>query len=459
MSAALPGKAGTVAVLAAMAMVVLDAGVTNVALPTMAASLATTPERSILVVTAYQVALVMGLLPAAHLAERTGLRRLFMLGIGLFSGASLLCALAPSLPLLVAARFLQGLGGAAIMALGIALLRFALGTERLAAAIGWNALNVALCSAAAPSLGALILGVASWPWLFLVNLPVGLAAFVAARSLPRVAPTTAAVDLASMALYAGGAGLLVVAAEMSSVRHAWIGIAGTAAACFVLLIRRELPKQAPLVPLDLLRLHPFLLPVLASVCCFVGQSAGILGLSFYIQLGLDRDPLTAGLVTTCWPLAVAITSPFATGLARRASPAAVCVAGALVLAAGLLGVALVPVAASVAPLAACVLACGVGFGLFQVTNNRNLFLAAPAERSAVAGGMQGTARLAGQTAGAVAVTLLFVRFGAAAPRIALGLAAACALAAALVSSLRARACAGAGEPCAEPGRAIEGPRA
>jgi DHA2 family multidrug resistance protein-like MFS transporter len=129
--------------------------------------------------------------------------------------------------------------------------------------VGNVALVVAIASAAGPTVAAAILTVATWPWLFLVNLPVGLAAFVAARSLPRVAPTTAAVDLASMALYAGGAGLLVVAAEMSSVRHAWIGIAGTAAACFVLLIRRELPKQAPLVPLDLLRLHPFLLPVLA----------------------------------------------------------------------------------------------------------------------------------------------------------------------------------------------------
>src|SRR5690606_3436668 len=137
----------------------------------------------------------------AHVAERFGYRRLFAGGLALFSTASLLCALAPTLPLLVAARFAQGLGGAAIMSLGIALLRVALGPERLGAAIGWNALTVALCSAAAPIAGALILSIAAWPWLFLVNLPVSAIALIAARRLPEVAPTRHMVDVTGMALH------------------------------------------------------------------------------------------------------------------------------------------------------------------------------------------------------------------------------------------------------------------
>ena len=143
-------------VLAAMAMVVLDAAIANVALPTIARSLQVTPATSIWIVTAYQSALVMALLPCAALGESLGHRRVFTAGVALFVGASVLCAFSPSLSWLVAARLLQGLGGAAVMALGIALLRVVVPDQRLGAAIGWNALAVALSSAAGPTIGAAI---------------------------------------------------------------------------------------------------------------------------------------------------------------------------------------------------------------------------------------------------------------------------------------------------------------
>lgn len=94
-----------------MALVVLDAAIANVALPTVARSLQVTPASSILIVTAYQMALVMALLPCAALGESLGYRLVFRAGVALFTGASLACALAPSLPWLLAARFVQGLGG------------------------------------------------------------------------------------------------------------------------------------------------------------------------------------------------------------------------------------------------------------------------------------------------------------------------------------------------------------
>lgn len=100
-----------------MALVVLDAAIANVALPTVARSLQVTPASSILIVTAYQMALVMALLPCAALGESLGYRLVFRAGVALFTGASLACALAPSLPWLLAARFVQGLGGAALLPL------------------------------------------------------------------------------------------------------------------------------------------------------------------------------------------------------------------------------------------------------------------------------------------------------------------------------------------------------
>jgi len=429
------------AVLSAMAMVVLDASLVNVALPTIATSLNESAGATILVVSAYQAALLAGLLPAAHVAERVGYRRLFVAGLALFTGASVLCAFAPTLLTLVAARVLQGLGGAAIMSLGIALLRFALGPDRLAAAIGWNALTVALCSAAGPVAGALILSVAPWPWLFLAKLPVSAIALAAATALPKIEPTQASVDWRGMALHAASAAMVVIAAQFAMLRPYLAIVLGSVAVAFtVLLVRRERNRPAPLLPVDLLALRPFRVSVAASVCCFTGQSAGLLALPLYLQLSLGKGALTSAFVLTCWPVGVAVASRFANGLTARFGAPALCTAGASLLAGALLICALWPRHGQIGVLAVAVAAAvsGLGFGLFQVPNNRNMFMSAPAERSAAAGGLQGSARLAGQTLGALMTSLLFTGLpDAVAPRVAMGVGAFVAGAAALVSVLDA----------------------
>ncbi|HYD11456.1 MAG TPA: MFS transporter [Allosphingosinicella sp.] len=401
-------QASLIAVLSAMALVVLDAGLLTVALPSLARSMAVSPSAAVLAVSAYQVALVIGLLPSAHLAERLGYRALFVGGVALFSLASILCAAAPSLELLVAARVLQGLGGAAIMALGIALLRIALGPARLGAAIAWNAMNVALCAAAAPVLGAFILSVAPWPWLFLAKLPLAALALAASRALPRVAPTRRSVDLPGILLHASAAALALAAATTLPAQPFPAGLlAGLAALAATLLIKRERSRPEPIWPLDLLALRPFRVATAASICCFAGQSAGLLGLAFHLQTSAGHGPLMAGVVLACWPLAVAATAPVADRLARQFGSAALCSAGAGLLGAGLLLCALWPATAQAAPLALGAIMAGFGFGLFQVPNNRTLFLAASPERSATAGGLQGSARLLGQTLGSVLIGLLF----------------------------------------------------
>jgi DHA2 family multidrug resistance protein-like MFS transporter len=407
----------------------------GVALPTIGQEFGEAPDRSLLIVTAYQLALLMGLIPCAHIADRVGYRRLFLSGIVLFGSSALLCALAPSFPLLVLGRFLQGLGGAAVMALGIALLRTALGAERLGTVIGWNALVVAVCSALGPAAGALLLSVAGWRWLFVIALPIAAAALIASRALPSARQAGRRLDVLGVSLYAAAAASLVLVAETA--RRMPIGaiLLGIAAIGFATwLFARERGKEAPILPLDLLALRPFRASATASVFFFAAQSAGLLALPFYLQLSLGRSAATAGLVLTLWPIAVVCISPVASRLASRFTSGALCAAGALLLATGLAGTALWPVDGSIAPIAACALISGAGFGLFQVPNNRKMFLSASPSRSAAAGGLQGTARLAGQTAGALLVA--FVLSAAPithAPRIAFSLAAAAALIAAWVS--------------------------
>ena len=428
------------AVLAAMVLAVLDAAIVNVALPTMARSLQVTPASSFWIITAYQMALVMGLLPCAALGESLGHRRVFTMGVALFTVASAFCALAPSLPWLIAARFLQGLGGAAIMALGIALLRLAVPHSQLGAAIGWNALVVALSSAAGPTIGAVILSGLSWPWLFALNLPLGGLVLLATRALPDPPGTARRLDRLSVTLSAGSFASLVVGAELLATNTGLAAsLLATAALGLAVLVRREMPKQAPLIPLDLLRAESFRTSVIASVCCFAGMTMGLLALPFYLEQSLGLDTLMTGLYMTPWPLTVALAAPVAGRLANRVSTAWLCAAGGVCLAIGLAATSLLPLQSYPLLLIPLTMLCGLGFGLFQVPNNRNMFLSAPSERSGAAGGMQGTARLVGQTAGSVSMSLLFAMASVdTATRIGLGIGAVLTLAAGLVSTLRFR---------------------
>jgi DHA2 family multidrug resistance protein-like MFS transporter len=427
------------AVLLAMALVVLDAAIANVALPTIATSLHVTPAMSVLVITAYQTALVMVLIPSAALGESFGYRRVFAIGVTLFTLASIACALSPSLPWLIASRFVQGIGGAAVMALGVALLRFVVPIGWLGAAIGWNALTVALSSAAGPAIGAGILSVAGWPWLFAVNFPLGAAALLASRALPFVAGSARRIDLLSVLSNAAAFAAFVVGAEVLPAAPASaIALFVVAAFGFAVLLRRERSRDAPLIPLDLLRAPPFRISVVASVCCFAGQTAGLVALPFYLQHGLSQSPLLTGLYMTPWPLTVALVAPIVGRVANFVSTAWLCAAGGAVLATGLIATCIMPLQDNVRPLALFTALCGLGFGLFNVPNNRNMFLSAPPARSAAAGGIQGTARLTGQTSGAVIMTLLFALVPLdVAPRIGLAIGAVLTLAAGLVSVLRA----------------------
>ena len=428
----------TVAILATMVLVVLDGAIANVALPTIATSLHVLPASSVWVVSGYQMALVMALLPCAALGESLGLRRVFIGGVATFTAASLLCSLAPSLPWLVAARFIQGLGGAAVMALGIALMRFTYPQRLLGAVIGWNAMAIALSAAAGPTIGAAILVVSSWPFLFAVNLPVGVIVLVAALALPRPPGTGRKLDLTSAALNAATFASLVLGVDRAtSAPKLAAGLLAVSIGSFVVLIRREMPRQAPLIPLDLLRSRPFRISVVASVCCFAGQMASYVALPFYLQHNLGQNAFATGLYMTPWPLVVAIAGPIAGRLSDRMSSGLLCAAGGSFLAIGLALAAFWPIHGSLWPLVSFLMLSGFGFGIFQTPNNRNMLLAAPRERSGAAGGMQGTARLLGQTTGSVIMAVLFtVTSSAAAPRIGLAVGAALALAGGLVSAMR-----------------------
>src|ERR1700719_461308 len=170
----------------ALAMSVLDGMIANIALPTIAGELRAAPANAIWVVNAYQLAVTVSLLPFASLGELRGYPRVFGWGLAVFTLGSLACALSHSLTALIASRILQGFGGAGIMSVNNALVRFVYPRDQLGRGVAINALVGAISSAIGPSVAAAILSVAPWQWLCAINVPLGgIALALIMGALPR----------------------------------------------------------------------------------------------------------------------------------------------------------------------------------------------------------------------------------------------------------------------------------
>jgi DHA2 family multidrug resistance protein-like MFS transporter len=397
----------------AIAMTVLDSAIANVALPTIAHDFGAQPAESIWIVNAYQLAIVTALLPLAALGEIVGFRRVYRVGLGLFIVASLACALSRSLPMLTAARTLQGFGAAGVMSVNGALVRYVYPQSGLGRGIGLNAMVVSAASAVGPTVASGILAVGPWPWLFGVNIPIGLAALAVGWStLPLNPLSERRFDWPSALLNALTFGLVITGADVLTRTRARLAGALELAGGLVagaLLAMREVRRPRPLVPFDLLSKPLFALSVATSIASFTAQMLAFVALPFHFESVLHYDQVATGLLLTPWPLAVGIMAPVAGWLADRFSTAILCAVGLAIFSAGLGSLALMPFTAQPVDIGWRMALCGFGFGVFQSPNNRIMLTSAPRERAGAAGGMLGTARLTGQTFGAV-LTAIFLHY-------------------------------------------------
>ncbi|HEY8975513.1 MAG TPA: MFS transporter [Burkholderiaceae bacterium] len=429
-----------VAILLSVAMATLDTAIANTALPTIASSLRVSEAQVIWVVNAYQLAMVAVLLPFAASGEILGHRRVFAAGTLLFTVASLVCGLAGSLTALVAARILQGLGGAAIMSVNMTLIRVVFPASRLGRGAGMNALVVGIAFTVGPTVASAVLAVASWHWLFLINVPVGIVAVLfAARALPHTERHDHGFDRVAALLCAGLFGCAVLGFESLSHGGAWLPVAAAwavAGACGALLWRRQAGHPAPMLPVDLFRSPAFSLSALTAVCAFSAQSFGFVALPFLLQSNLGYSAVATGLLMTPWPAVVALMAPIAGPLADRRPPGLLGGLGLVIFGVGLAALALLPAHAAVADIAWRTAVCGAGFGFFQAPNLKALMGSVPARRSGSASGVVATSRLIGQTLGAGLVALCFHLSAAVAPTLALWLGCAFALAGSTASVLR-----------------------
>ena len=402
-----------VAVLAAIMMGVLDGTVMNVALPTLSKDFGVTPSDIIWVVNAYQLVVTMMLLGFAAIGDVFGYRRVFLFGVSVFVTASAMCAMSSSFEMMVASRVLQGIGGACTMSINTALLRLIFPPNRLGRVMSTNAVIVAVTAASGPALGGAILAVGHWSWIFLMNIPLGLAALVIGwKLLPHNPPskTPRTLDGQSVVLNAVFFGLLIYTIEqmahdgfstllvLQGIVTIVIGVA---------YIRRQLQIPMPILPVDLFRIPIFSLSIGCSIACFTAQMLTLVSLPFFMQHSLGLSVAQTGLLLTPWPLATTLTAPIAGRLIERIHPGILGGVGMTIFALGLCMLATLGEISGHWDLIWRMAVCGIGIGLFQTPNNVTITTSAPIQRSGGASGMLGTARVLGQTLGTAMVAVLF----------------------------------------------------
>ena len=402
-AAARPRLRSVVAISLATGTVSLDGGIPNVALPTIAHELGIAGSSAVMIVTVYQLVLVMTLMPLAALGDRIGHRRLLRFGLVLFATAGLLCTFAKSLPMLLLLRAAQAVGSAAVLSVGTAVIRSIYPSAWLGRGLGVNTVIVTSTLALAPTLGGLMLSVLSWNWLFAAAIPMALLSLALSQTIPESDPHDAPYDVVGAMLCAAMFGLVIfgsetiVHGESPAIAIALIGIGALVGFRFV---RRELGNPLPILPLDLLRVPMLAIAIAAAQLNFIGSGSLMLTLPFRLQHDYGFSPSLVGAILATWPFTIMIVAPFAGFLSDRIFAPVLGSFGTVLMIAGLVLLAMLPEHPGPITISWRLAIYAAGYSFFVAPTFRLIVNAAPADRAAAAGSLAATNRLTGQTFGA-----------------------------------------------------------
>jgi MFS transporter, DHA2 family, multidrug resistance protein len=398
------------------ALSAIDGTIANVALPTIARDLGIGSAEVVLVVTVYQLLLVMALLPFSALGDRIGHSRLYFIGQLTFAVASLLVFAATNLPMLLAMRALQALGAAASLSVSSALIRTIYPNHQLGRGLGFNTVIVASTYALAPTLGGLILTWSVWQMVFAVGAPIALLSMlIGLRSLPKTPPINAPYDGIGAALCAISLGLTVSGLESIVHTNDWL-LTGTllisGIALLAAFVRREMHAKLPILPLDLLRRPLLALSATCSFIAFIASMSFLVSLPFRLQHSFGFTPAEVGTMMAAWPLVMIFVAP-AAGLLSDKVPAGILGGiGMTVAASALALIAFLPAVPTHSDVMWRMALGGIGFGMFMTPNARLIVGSVPIARAASVGGFVSMSRLTGQTLGAtLAAALLGLHLG------------------------------------------------
>jgi EmrB/QacA subfamily drug resistance transporter len=396
-----------------MLLASLGTSIANVALPTLAQAFSAPFQTVQWVVLAYLLAITTLVVSAGRLGDVVGRRRLLLGGLALFTAASVLCGLAPALPMLIAGRAMQGAGAAIMMALTMAMVGEAVPKEKTGAAMGLLGTMSAIGTALGPSIGGGLIFEFGWRAIFLVNLPAGIVALVLARYLPpdreRSSAEPARFDklgtlVLALTLTAYVLSMTTGRASFGLLNAALLAAAIVGVAVFVFV--------EATVPFPLIQLKSFSNPILSAgfamsaLVTTVVMATLVVG-PFYLSGALELDAARVGLVMSVGPIVAALTGLPAGRIVDRFGPYRMTVAGLVGMATGSVILSTLPAAFGVSGYVAPLVVITSGYALFQAANNTAVMTDARSNQRGVTSGMLNLSRNLGLITGASLMGAVF----------------------------------------------------
>jgi EmrB/QacA subfamily drug resistance transporter len=395
----------------------LGTSIANVALPTLAQAFGASFQQVQWVILAYLLAITILVVSVGRLGDLIGRRRLLLAGIGLFTLASILCGVAPALPLLIAARALQGLGAAVMMALTMAFVGETVPKERTGSAMGLLGTTSAVGTALGPSLGGVLIAWLGWRAIFLVGVPLGLLTlFLVWRYLPasqRDLTTTATkgprFDIVGTLLLALTLAAYALAMTLGRGHFGWLNAALLTASALaaVLFVLAEKRVASPLIRLTMFR-HPVLSASLAMslLVSTVLMTTLVVG-PFYLSGALGLDAAAVGAVVSAGPIVAALAGMPSGRLVDRLGAHRMAIAGLAGIGLGAGALSLLSTTYGVAGYVAAIVVITAGYALFQAANNTAVMADVHADQRGVVSGMLNLSRNLGLITGASLMGAVF----------------------------------------------------
>lgn len=392
----------------------LGTSIANVALPTMAQAFNASFHEVQWIVLAYLLAITTLIVSVGRLGDITGRRRLLLAGIFLFTVASVLCGVAPTLWLLIAARAAQGLGAAVMMALTMAFVGETVPKAKTGSAMGLLGMMSAIGTALGPSLGGVLIAGLSWRAIFLVNVPLGILAFLLAHRYLPVDRRWPKVDragfdhvgtlLLALTLAAYALAMTIGRGSFGPLNMALLLAAAFGVGLFVLV---EAKVASPLIRLAVLR-NPVLSGNLAmsALVSTVMMATLVVG-PFYLSRALGLDAALVGLVLSVGPLIVALSGVPSGRMADRVGAPRTTIVGLIGIAAGSFILSMLPATLGIPGYIAPIIVMTVGYALFQTANNTAVMTDVRPDQRGVISGMLNLSRNLGLITGASVMGAVF----------------------------------------------------
>jgi EmrB/QacA subfamily drug resistance transporter len=394
----------------------LGTSIANVGLPTLAQAFNASFQEVQWIVLAYLLAITTLIVGAGRLGDVVGRRRLLLTGIALFTAASVLCAVAPTLGLLVAARAAQGLGAAAMMALTMAFVGETVPKARTGSAMGLLGTMSAVGTALGPSMGGVLIAGFGWPALFLVNVPLGLLALLMAwRYLPadRVAeatkPSKFGFDIAGTLLLALSLAAYALAVTLGRGNFGLLNVVMLLAAAVGagLFVFAEARVASPLVHLAMFRDRVLSASLAMNALVSTVMMATLVVGPFYLSRALGLGTALVGLVLAAGPVIAALSGVPAGRLVDRLGAPRTAITGLVAMVAGSVALSVLPGLFGLAGYIAAIAVLTPGYQLFQAANNTAVMVDVAPERRGVVSGLLNLSRNLGLITGASVMGAVF----------------------------------------------------